>query len=68
MLEPLAARCTRVVEAATVDVTLEADTAGEAASQPRGVSPGGNEETAVREAAAAPAAEATSGALTSEQG
>ncbi len=51
-----------------MDVMLEADTAGEAASQPRGVSLGGTAETAAREAAAAPAAEATSGVLTSEHG
>ncbi len=68
MLEPPAARCARAEEAAPVDVMLEADTAAEAVSQPRGVNPGGNEETAVRGAAAAPAAAATSGALTSGQG
>ncbi len=68
MLEPPAARCARVEEAATVVVMVEADTAAEAASQPRGVNPGGNEETAVRGAAAAPAAVAISGALTSGQG
>jgi len=68
MLEPPAARCARAEEAATVDAMVEADTAAEAASQPRGVSPGGNEETAARGAAEAPAAAATSGVLTSGQG
>ena len=68
MLEPPAARSARAEAAATVDTMVEADTAAVAASQPRGANPGGNEETAVRGAAEAPAAAATSGVLTSGQG
>ncbi len=68
MLEPPAARSARAEEAATVEAMVEADTAAEAASLPKGASPGGNEETAARGAVEAPAAAATSGFSTSGQG